>query len=437
MDKLFGTDGIRGVVGTELTDDLAYNIGSSLVSVLLKQGVTNPKIIIGMDTRESSLNLCVALCDGIRAAGGFFSNIGVCSTPAIAYLVVSRNFDAGVMISASHNPYQYNGIKIFGRDGCKLSDEMEEEIERNILTPNMARKEYIEYLKNCFGQSFFGIRLGIDCANGSTYVSAKELFSSLGAECYFISDLPNGKNINENCGSTHLNNLKNLVISNNLDLGIAFDGDGDRCIAIDEKGRVVDGDHIMAILTLRLKNDGMLSENTVVGTVMTNLGFVDFCKKNGIEFRSTNVGDRFVLQSLNEGGFSLGGEQSGHIILREKATTGDGQLTALALLSEIKKSGKRLSTLAEIISKYPQITINIKAEQIDKENLYSDDIREIIRKAEKELGDTGRIIIRPSGTEPLIRIMVECESSTKAQAICQDVADSIKKTLDKLNSAMR
>ena len=442
MKKLFGTDGIRGIAGSELDIDLAYRVGLALTRVLLSEGIRTPKILLGMDTRASSPMLSSALMNGIREEGGIATSIGVCSTPAVAYHLVKHGFDAGVMISASHNPYEYNGIKIFGKDGYKLSDAMEERIEAlvylNEITESEARKEYIEYLKNAFSTSLRGLKIAIDCANGSASVTAKELFSSLGAECYMLSDNPDGKNINLGCGSTNLERLKSTVVLNSLDVGIAFDGDADRCIAIDENGREIDGDFILAILALQMQAERALKENTIVGTVMTNLGLRKFCDENGIRFECSAVGDRFVLERLREGGYSLGGEQSGHIILPEVSTTGDGQLTALALLSQMKKSGKSLAALADIMKKYPQKTINIEADDIDKQAIKTDEgIKEIIKVTEATIFDSGRIIVRPSGTEPLIRISAECKTEEKADLICNRLADKIKGRLYELKTTVR
>lgn len=444
MGKLFGTDGIRGIAGKELDCGLARKVGGALTEVLQDAGKYRPKILIGMDTRESSPSLCSAIIEGIKGSGGVAISIGVCSTPAVAYLLIRHSFDAGVMISASHNPYEYNGIKIFGGNGFKLSDDMEADIERRIswsiinLTPEAAREEYINYLRKTFGVSLDGLKIGIDCANGSASGTAGELFSKLGAECHMLSDSPDGKNINKECGSTHLDGLKHLVLSEGLDAGIAFDGDADRCIAIDEKGREIDGDYIMAILATSLKSEGALDKNTLVGTVMTNLGLRKFCEENGIYFKSAPVGDRFVLEMLSEGGYSLGGEQSGHIILPHLATTGDGQLTAIALLSQVKKSGKSLGALAEIMKKYPQITKNIAADTLDKQALGCDEIiNRIISDAKDELGDGGRIIIRPSGTEALIRITVEGRTEDEAGRICSTLAEKVSERLKELNTAVR
>ena len=442
MGKLFGTDGIRGIFNKELDPTLAYRVGEALIEVLSEKGVIYPKVLIGMDTRQSSPLLSAALTEGITEKGGRATNIGVCSTPAIAYHLLNHAFDAGVMISASHNPYTYNGIKIFGSNGYKISDDDEEKIEKYIfrenITPDAAKKEYINYLKGSFKISLEGLKIGIDCANGSASVTAKELFNSLGAECYLLNDAPDGKNINKDCGSTNLADLKRLVLSKKLDVGIAFDGDADRCIAVDELGHEIDGDYIIAILAMKLKEEKKLNKNTVVGTVMTNLGLIKFCEKNGIVFKSSAVGDRFVLEKLNEENYSLGGEQSGHIIFSDIATTGDGQLTALALLSAIKESGKSLSTLAAIMTKYPQITINIEANELDKKALIEDDtIKKIIKEAENSVLNKGKIIVRPSGTEAMIRVTVESSTKGEAKEICYALTDKINKRLRELNSSVR
>ena len=439
MGRLFGTDGIRGVAGKDLTLELAKSVGTSLVAVLNRVGA---KVLIGMDTRESSEALASAVAEGISGMGADAVIIGVCSTPAVAYLVKKNKFDAGVMISASHNPYQYNGIKIFGGDGFKLSDALEDEIESVIASApcrmgggtvsrneNM-RKEYLEFLKGSFGISLSGLRVGIDCANGSASVTAEELFTSLGAECTMTATTPDGVNINENCGSTHLGNLKELVALGGLDLGIAFDGDADRCLAIDSNGREIDGDYIMAILSLSLREKGKLPHDTVVGTVMSNLGFVKFCQENGLNFIATKVGDRYVLEKMNECGYAFGGEQSGHLILSELATTGDGQLTAVALLSRIKESGKSLSALASVMKKYPQYMVNIHADQNGKAAFASsNEVKELIAVAEEKLSGIGRLVIRPSGTEPLVRIMAEGEDLGMITELCDSLAKDISEIL--------
>ena len=446
MGRLFGTDGIRGVVGGELNNALARLVGRALVTVI---GKKDTRILIGMDTRISSEMLADSVMEGISDVGGHTDIIGVCSTPAVAHLVIKQGYDAGVMISASHNPWEYNGIKIFGSDGFKLSDTLEERIEEIILdtdTEALVVKEkgsvsylfdavdkYADYLIKSCDTRLDGLKIGIDCANGSASVTAEKVFRALGAECIMLADKPDGTNINKNCGSTHLDGIRALVTEKHLDLGIAFDGDADRCLAIDENGREVDGDYILAILGGKMKAEGTLKGNTLVGTVMSNLGLINFCRANGIEFISTKVGDRYVLETLNERSLSLGGEQSGHIILRDLSTTGDGQLTAIALLSRIKKSGKSLSTLADVMKKCPQFMINVHADSNAKAAFKTDEvIKSAISDYENEMGNSGRILIRPSGTEPLIRVMTEGEDPELAERICKELSNIIEKRLAEL-----
>lgn len=451
MGRLFGTDGIRGVYGGELNSALARFVGRALVSVLGKG--KDSRILIGMDTRLSSDMLADSVMEGIADVGGHTVIIGVCSTPAVAYLVKKQGFDAGVMISASHNPWEYNGIKIFGGDGFKLSDALEERIEEIILDTDTqelvvdekgtveysfdAVEEYARYIIGSCDCSLSGLKVGIDCANGSASATAERIFKELGAECYMLADDPDGMNINQGCGSTHLENLKKLVTEKGLDVGIAFDGDADRCLAIDERGREVDGDYIIAILAEKLMSEGCLDGNTVVGTVMSNLGLIKFCEERGISFKSAKVGDRYVLEILNNEGLALGGEQSGHIILRRLSTTGDGQLTAVFLLSHLKKSGKSLSALASVMKKYPQFMINVHADSQDKAAFKTDGvIKRLISDSESEMGTRGRILIRPSGTEPLIRVMTEGEDPTLAEGVCKRLADSIDARLRELNKTV-
>ncbi len=451
MGRLFGTDGIRGVYGGELNSALARFVGRALVSVLGKG--KDSRILIGMDTRLSSDMLADSVMEGIADVGGHTVIIGVCSTPAVAYLVKKQGFDAGVMISASHNPWEYNGIKIFGGDGFKLSDALEERIEEIILDTDTqelvvdekgtveysfdAVEEYARYIIDSCDCSLSGLKVGIDCANGSASATAERIFKELGAECYMLADDPDGMNINQGCGSTHLENLKKLVTEKGLDVGIAFDGDADRCLAIDERGREVDGDYIIAILAEKLMSEGCLDGNTVVGTVMSNLGLIKFCEERGISFKSAKVGDRYVLEILNNEGLALGGEQSGHIILRRLSTTGDGQLTAVFLLSHLKKSGKSLSALASVMKKYPQFMINVHADSQDKAAFKTDEvIKRLISDSESEMGTRGRILIRPSGTEPLIRVMTEGEDPTLAEGVCKRLADSIDARLRELNKTV-
>ncbi len=435
MGRLFGTDGIRGIVNKELDCELALRVGIALGSSV------KGDVLIGMDTRASSEMLAAAAASGLAAAGRRVELLGVCTTPAVAYLVKKRGASAGVMISASHNPYEYNGIKVFGADGYKLPDSEEDKIEEAVFSGRKAlascdgvgriegalgaREEYLDFLAGLFGISLNGMKIAVDCANGSTSWIAEELFSRLGARCYMINKSPDGKNINQNCGSTSLAKLKSAVLAQGCEVGIAFDGDGDRCLAIDECGFEVDGDYIMAILSLYLKSEGKLAHNTLVGTVMTNLGLSKFCEENGISFKASAVGDRYVSDMMREGGYCFGGEQSGHIIFGDIATTGDGLLTAIALLSHIKKSKKSLAELARVMKKYPQLTVNISADKEKKRSLDTDTVRAIIKEGEKKLGNSGRLLVRPSGTEALIRIMAEAESEELAREVAMFVAEKI------------
>lgn len=448
MRRLFGTDGVRGIANEALSCERTMQIGRALGTVLSSRHKYRPKVLIGMDTRISSPMLACAISAGLCSVGSDVVNLGVVPTPAVAYLVKKYRAKAGVMISASHNPYPYNGIKIFGDEGYKLSDELEEQIESIVLdnTPPCrpaaadqlgryedapyALHDYVLYLSHTAKTSLEGMRLVIDCANGASYRTAKELFEGLGAECTMLSCAPDGININDACGSTDMAALREAVLQRKADVGLAFDGDADRFLAVDEKGNEVDGDFIMAILALHLKKEGRLAGNTVVGTIMTNYGFTKFCEQQDIRYIAAKVGDRYVLEMLNQEGYVFGGEQSGHIIFREFATTGDGQLTAVQLLSHLKTAKKPLSELCEVMKKYPQTTVNIDADPSDKINFFTDEeIKEILEQAKARIGDRGRIVVRPSGTEPVIRIMVESDSETETQQIAEQTAKSIQKRL--------
>ncbi len=448
MHRLFGTDGVRGIANEELSCERATQIGRALGTVLSSRHKYRPKVLIGMDTRLSSPMLACAIAAGLCSAGSDVQSLGVVPTPAVAHLVKKYNAKAGVMISASHNPFPYNGIKIFGDAGYKLSDELEEQIESIVLdnTPPCrpahaqeigryenaphALSDYLDHLTSTATASLDGMRLVIDCANGASSTTARALFEGLGAKCTLLADAPNGTNINDSCGSTDMRALAKAVLNEKADVGLAFDGDADRFLAVDEKGREVDGDFIMAILARYLKESGRLRGNAVVGTVMTNYGFTKFCEREGIRYIAARVGDRYVLEMLNQEGFVFGGEQSGHIIFREFATTGDGQLTAVQLLSYMKHAKKALSELCSIMQKYPQTTVNIEADASDKINFFTDEeIREILREAEEQAKDNGRIVVRPSGTEPVIRIMVESESESRAKAIAEQTAKAIAERL--------
>ncbi len=448
MRRLFGTDGIRGIAGRELTASLTMKIGSAAGRVLSEDCRYKIRAIIGCDTRSSCDMLVAALKAGLYSAGADVIDIGIAPTPAVAYLVKRNNAELGIVVSASHNPYEYNGIKVFGRDGFKIPDEIEERIEglalgdtADGLAPpesfgravicDFGLRDYKEHLKSAAGD-LSGIRAVIDCANGAASVSS-DVFSELLDDPIFIGKAPDGLNINKDCGSTSLHLLREKVKECGADIGIAFDGDGDRCLAIDERGREIDGDFIMAIMAKRLKMQGKLYKNSVVGTVMTNLGFIKFCENEGINYYSAKVGDRYVLEMMEQEGFVLGGEQSGHIILRDMATTGDGQLSALVLLSIMKKCGKPLSELASVMKKYPQYSGSIDADNDSKIAFRIDrDIRQIIEKYEKK-NPEGRLVVRPSGTEPLIRIMAEGED----MGIIKEIVDGVKGELSERLAAIR
>lgn len=443
MARLFGTDGVRGVVGQEITCELAMELGKAAAQVLADGCTHTPLVVLGKDTRISGEMLGAAFSAGLCAAGANVLDLGVVSTPAVAYLIKKYKADAGVMISASHNPWQFNGIKLFNKNGFKLPDEMEDKIEE--LVRNGASKEiqsgmtgtvshsavavtdYVEYLKSTASCNLDGMKIAVDCANGSASVSAAQLLEALGAQPVFFSCQPNGTNINLNCGSTHMEDLKHYVRAHDdIVAGVAFDGDADRCLFVDENGEEVDGDFIMAICGLHLKQDGVLNGNTIVGTVMTNLGFVHFCERNGIRFEATKVGDRYVLEKMEQEGYVLGGEQSGHIIFRNYATTGDGQLTAVQLLCMMKQQGKKLSEMASVMKKMPQVMVNVQVSAEGKLRFYNDQtIAEEIEAAKAQLGSRGRVLVRLSGTEPLIRVMAEGEDLQEIDALTQKIAKCI------------
>lgn len=450
MRRLFGTDGVRGVANEDVSCERSMQIGRALGTVLSEKNRYKPTVLIARDTRVSSPMLSNAIVAGLLSVGANVVDLGVLPTPAVAYLVREYGAKAGVMISASHNPYQYNGIKIFGEGGYKFSDELEEQIEAIVLdnTPPYrlatsaeigrklempsAREDYVNYITS-HGKSLEGLRIGIDTSNGSAAIMAEKIFRSLGAECHMLADSPDGVNINCDCGSTSLDSLKKLVRDERLDLGVAFDGDADRCLCVDEDGYEVDGDFIMAILAKKMKDEGRLQKNTVVGTVMTNYGFTKFCEEYDIKYIATKVGDRYVLEMMNQEGYSLGGEQSGHIIFRDYATTGDGQLTAVLLLSYISETKTSLKQLKNVMRKYPQYSQNINATQSDKITFLVDsEIKEILSRCEKDISGRGKIVARPSGTEPYIRIMVEGEDFSETKKMCKSLAEKIKARLDML-----
>lgn len=448
MARLFGTDGVRGVANESLTCELAVKIGQAAAAVLGGNQKKRPLVAVGMDTRISSDMLAGALSAGLCSSGAYVLSLGVIPTPAVAYLVRKYHADAGVVISASHNSAEFNGIKIFSANGYKLPDELEEKIEDMILGDEKmhgeiigadvgriipaenAHKDYVDYLRQTVSHTLDGLKIAIDCANGAASTTAPMLFEQLGAQCHILNADPNGVNINDNCGSTHMESLRKYVLNNSMDVGIAFDGDADRCLCIDEKGNEVDGDFIMAICASDMKKHGKLKKDTVIGTVMTNLGFIKFCQANGINFIPTKVGDRYVLEEMLLEDYKLGGEQSGHVIFGDCATTGDGELTALKVLSVMYRESEKLSELASVMKKYPQVMVNVKVSPEGKINFYTDSkVKRAIEKAKESLGDTGRVVVRVSGTEPLIRVMAEGENTDEITQIVNTAADEIKAAL--------
>lgn len=425
MGRLFGTDGVRGVANSELTVELAFKLGQAGAYVLSKES-RKPKIIIGKDTRISGDMLESALAAGLCSVGAEVILVGVIPTPAVAYLTRLYKADAGIVISASHNPMEYNGIKFFNNKGFKLSDEIEEKIESLILDNSEAIKlsvgedigkivyksdgvnDYREFAKSTIPTKLDGMKIAVDCANGASSVTAKKVLEDLGAEVFVINDTPNGVNINKNCGSTHISQLCEHVKKVEADIGIAFDGDADRVLATDENGNIVDGDKIMAICALDMKERGKLNDNVIVATIMSNLGLFLMAEEKGLEVKKTKVGDRYVLEEMHKNNYSIGGEQSGHIIFLEHNTTGDGLVTALQLLSVVKKSNKKTSELASVFEVLPQVLVNAKVKTQNK-NAYTEnkEIMSEIEKIEAEFSGNGRVLIRPSGTEPLVRVMIE------------------------------
>lgn len=443
MSRMFGTDGVRGIANTELTSELAYSLGRAGAYVLT-EGTHKPKILVAKDTRISGDMLEAALVSGILSVGAEAVMLGVVPTPAVAHLTREYNADAGIMISASHNPVEYNGIKFFDNKGYKLPDELEDEIQRVIecgfegvpspVGGDLGRShyevgaldEYIDYAMSTIPVDLKGLKIALDCANGASYSSAVKAFRTLGAEVYVINDNPDGTNINEKCGSTHPEELMDYVVRKGCDLGFAFDGDADRCLAVDEKGTLINGDFILTLCAKYLKDIGQLKDDTLVVTVMSNLGLDIACEKEGIKLIKTKVGDRYVLEEMVKDGFVLGGEQSGHIIFLKHNTTGDGLVTALQIAAIRKKSNQTLSELAGIMSELPQILVNATVPN-SKKNIYLEDqeIIDEIKRIEASLHGKGRVLIRPSGTEPLVRVMLEGENQEEISKMAHGLADLI------------
>ena len=451
--KYFGTDGIRKIANTELTPQLVYKVAKAGAYVLSNHLNHAPTILIGRDTRISGNLIESAMTAGFLSYGANVKLVGVIPTPGIAYLTKKLKADASVVISASHNKYDFNGIKFFSNKGMKIPDEIEEEIE-TILDSNQIEKltapsnkigvyenredlldEYLYFFRKTFEDEFENLnkenfKVAIDTANGATSVIADKVYTALGIQHYIINNEPNGININDNCGSTHLDMLKKYVVDNNCNLGIAYDGDGDRCLAVDQYGNEIDGDIIMAIVSNYLKEKGKLKKDTLVATVMSNLGLKKFCEKNNINYVQTKVGDRYVLENMLKNGYNLGGEQSGHIIFLDYNPTGDGILTSLMLIKVILTKNKSLNELAKIINIYPQVLINAKVNSNKKYDFDKDDkINAAIGKLNNEFKDNGRVLIRASGTEPLVRVMIEGENKEYITKKATEVAKLIEKKL--------
>ncbi|MBQ7070480.1 MAG: phosphoglucosamine mutase [Ruminococcus sp.] len=447
MGRLFGTDGARGVAITELTCEMAMKIGRAAALVLSKGKDGRAKIIIGKDTRISSDVLEAALVSGICSVGADAYILGVIPTPAVALLVNKYEADAGVMISASHNSVEFNGIKLFSGSGFKLPDSVEAEIEELILDrpeditlcsgteigrvyyEKDAVWDYVRHIMKSSPSDFKGIKVALDCANGSASVCAQKIFEGLGAKCVMINDKPDGTNINKNCGSTHIEGLQKTVIENHCDVGLAFDGDADRCLAVDENGELIDGDKLLAIFSNYMKELGLLKNNACVVTVMTNLGFFKFAKENNVVVATTNVGDRYVLEEMQKGGYNLGGEQSGHIIMLDFANTGDGELTGTKLLTVMSYTKKKASELAACMETYPQVLVNVRITP-DKKGKWEKDeaVLAAIQEYSDKLGSEGRILVRESGTEPLVRVMIE----GKKTGVITEYAKNIAKLVEEM-----
>ena len=453
MRKYFGTDGIRRIANTELTPELVYKVAKAGAYVLSKHADHTPTILIGRDTRISGTLIESAMTAGFLSYGANVKLLGVIPTPGVAYLTRKLNADASVVISASHNTFEFNGIKFFSNKGMKIPDTLEEEIEEVMESGKLQEltavndkigtseyaldliDEYVYFFRKNFDDEFEkylkdDFVVAIDTANGATSVVAEKVFKALGINYRIINNNPDGVNINHNCGSTHLDLLKKYVLDNKLSLGVAYDGDGDRCLAIDEKGNEIDGDKLLAIISANLRKKGKLAKDTIVATVMSNLGLNKYARDNGLELLQTKVGDRYVLEEMLKGGFNLGGEQSGHVILLDYNPTGDGILTSLMLILSILEEGKKASELSSIVKLYPQVLINAKVNS-EKKYDYKDDaeIKEAIDKLEKEFAGNGRVLIRPSGTEPLVRVMIEGEDQEYITKKAREIADLIESKL--------
>ena len=453
MRKYFGTDGIRRIANTELTPELVYKVAKAGAYVLSKHTDHTPTILIGRDTRISGTLIESAMVAGFLSYGANVKLLGVIPTPAVAYLTRKLNADASVVISASHNTFEFNGIKYFSNKGMKIPDTLEEEIEEIMESDKFAEltaknekigvseyaldlmDEYVYFFRKNFDDIIDKYNnkdfvVALDTANGATSVVAEKVFKALGINYRIINNHPNGININDNCGSTHLEGLKKYVVDNHMSLGVAYDGDGDRCLAVDEKGNEIDGDKLLAIISQHLRKKGKLEKDTIVATVMSNLGLNKYARDNGLELLQTKVGDRYVLEEMLKDGYNLGGEQSGHVILLDYNPTGDGILTSLMLISTILEEGKKASELSELIKLYPQVLVNAKVNSNKKYDYDKDaEIKEAIDKLEREFAGNGRVLIRPSGTEPLVRVMIEGEDQDYITKKAEEIAKLIEEKL--------
>ena len=453
MRKYFGTDGIRRIANTELSPDLVYKVAKAGAYVLSKHKEGSPTILIGRDTRISGTLIESAMVAGFLSYGANVKLLGVIPTPGVAYLTRKLNADASVVISASHNTFEFNGIKYFSNKGMKIPDSLEEEIEEVMESGKLDEltavnekigvseyaldliDEYVYFFRKNFDDEIEKVLtddfvVALDTANGATYKVAEKVFSALGIKYKIINNNPDGVNINDACGSTHLEGLKKYVVENKLSMGVAFDGDGDRCLAVDEKGQEIDGDKIMAIIANSLKKQGKLNKDTIVATVMSNLGLNKYAQNNNLNLIQTKVGDRYVLEEMLKSGYNLGGEQSGHVILLDYNPTGDGILTSLMLIKSILEEKKKASEVASIVKLYPQVLVNAKVNS-DKKYDYkeNEEIKNAIENLEKEFAGNGRVLIRPSGTEPLVRVMIEGENQEYIQKKAQEVANLIEEKL--------
>ena len=453
MRKYFGTDGIRRIANIELSPELVYKVAKAGAYVLSKHTDHAPTILIGRDTRISGTLIESAMVAGFLSYGANVKLLGVIPTPAVAYLTRKLNADASVVISASHNTYEFNGIKYFSNKGMKIPDTLEEEIEEVMESGKLEEltavndkigvseycldliDEYVYFFRKNFDDDMEKLVsddfiVGLDTANGATYKVAEKVFKSLGIKYKIINNNPDGININQNCGSTHLEGLKKFVVENNLSMGVAYDGDGDRCLAVDDNGNEIDGDKIMAIISSSLRKKGKLAKDTIVATVMSNLGLNKYARDNGLELLQTKVGDRYVLEEMLKDGFNLGGEQSGHVILLDYNPTGDGILTSLMLIKSILEENKKASQMAQMVKLYPQVLVNAKVNSEKKYGFKDDkEIKNAIEKLEKEFAGNGRVLIRPSGTEPLVRVMIEGEDQKYIQKKAEEIAKLIESKL--------